>query len=208
MGARPNEGATDATITRDGLPAPLSKPEQLACDQCGAYFQPRHGSGGSRQRFCSEDCRKTSNGERQRSGRKRAYAGPTALPAGQPSQQETPIRARAATALRPWETGVLDIADCERTEFVIALKDGETAGTRIETWPPEVRAFIDQHIARWVEENEDRHTVRAMTVAAPKYEAIQSCVVILHHSPRRHACADFTEPQALDGALLGPRGVS
>jgi hypothetical protein len=141
MGAPPNEGATDATITRGGLPAPPSKPEQLPCDQCRAYFQPRRGSGGSGQRFCSEDCRKTSNRERQRSGRKRAYAGPTALPAtGQPSQDKAAPRDPAVAALRSWETGVLDIADCERTEFVVALKDGETAGTRIETWPAEVRA--------------------------------------------------------------------
>jgi hypothetical protein len=63
----------------------------------------------------------------------------------------------------------------------VALKNGETAGTRIETWPPEVQTFIDQHVNRWVEENKHTHNVRAMTVAAPKYEGIQSCIVILHH---------------------------
>ncbi|MGO9631513.1 MAG: hypothetical protein ACLPXW_21310 [Xanthobacteraceae bacterium] len=79
---------------------------------------------------------------------------------------------------------MLDIANCERTEFVVALKDGETAGTRMETWPAEVQAFMDQHVTRWVEENRDRRTVRAMTVAAPKYHGIQSCVLIVHHSPK------------------------
>jgi len=88
------------------------------------------------------------------------------------------------TALQPWETGVLDIANCQRTEFVVALNDGEAAGTRAETWPPEVRAFMDQHMSRWVEENKETRNVRAMTVAAPKYHGIQSCVVILHHSPK------------------------
>jgi hypothetical protein len=42
-------------------------------------------------------------------------------------------------ALHPWQTGVLDIADCDRTEFVIALKEGECADARFETWPAEVR---------------------------------------------------------------------
>ncbi|MGA8649423.1 MAG: hypothetical protein WB677_02155 [Xanthobacteraceae bacterium] len=87
-------------------------------------------------------------------------------------------------ALHPWETGVLDIANCQRTEFVVALNDGEAAGTRVETWPPEVRAFMDQHVSRWVAENKQTRTVRAITVAAPKYHGIQSCVMILHHSPK------------------------
>lgn len=87
-------------------------------------------------------------------------------------------------ALRPWETGVLNIADCERTEFAVALNNGETAGTRVESWPPEVRAFMDQHVSRWVDENNETRIVRAMTLAAPKHAGVQSCVVILHHFPR------------------------
>jgi hypothetical protein len=93
-------------------------------------------------------------------------------------------RQPAVAALQPWETAVLDIANCERTEFVVALKDGENAGTRVETWPPEVRVFIDQHVNRWVEENKHTRTVRAITVAAPKYDGIQSCVLILHHNAK------------------------
>ena len=91
----------------------------------------------------------------------------------------------AVAALHPWKTGTLDIANCQRTEFVVALNEGEGAGTRVETWPPEVRIFIDQHVSRWVEDNKEKRTVRAMTLAAPKYDGIQSCVLILHHSPKR-----------------------
>ncbi len=86
-------------------------------------------------------------------------------------------------ALHPWETAVLDIANCERTEFVVALKEGETAGTRLETWPAEVQALMHQQ-ARWIEENRATRTVHAITVAAPKYHGIQSCVLIVHHSPK------------------------
>jgi hypothetical protein len=59
---------------------------------------------------------------------------------------------------------VLNIADCQRTEFVVALKEGEAAGTRSETWPPEVQAFMEKSVNRWVEDNKQKHTIRAMTV--------------------------------------------
>jgi hypothetical protein len=71
---------------------------------------------------------------------------------------------RNAPALHPWQTGVLDIADCDRAEFVIALQEGESAETRIETWPAVVRAFMDQHVNRWVENNKASRTVLAITV--------------------------------------------
>jgi hypothetical protein len=146
---------------------------------------------------------------RQRTRPRAAYIAPRDLAGtGEAPQNETRLSEPAGPAQVPWETSVLDIAGCERTEFVVALKNGETAGTRIETWPPEVRFFIDQHVSRWVEDNKEKHATRAITVAAPKYEGIQSCVVILHHSLKRHACADFKEPEALDRALPGSRGVS
>jgi hypothetical protein len=155
------------------------------CDRCGAPFSPRRGSGGSRQRFCSSECRLDFHTQRQRLERGAAYIPQTTLPAtGQLSQDETVPRDPAVAALHPWETGVLDIANCDRTEFVVALKGGETAGTRVETWPPEVRALMDQHATRWVEENKERRTVRGMTLAAPKHHGRQSCVLILHHSPK------------------------
>jgi hypothetical protein len=59
-----------------------------------------------------------------------------------PTQGETLPREPPVAALHPWQTGVLDIADCDRAEFVIALQEDESAETRIETWPAEVRAFV------------------------------------------------------------------
>ena len=175
----------------DDQQTPTPTPGQR-CNWCGTQFSPRRGSGGSPQKCCSAECRKISNREHQRTRRTAQYAGPTTLPAtGHPGEDKAAPRDLAVAALRPWVTGVLDIADCERTEFFVALKDGETAGTRVETWPPEMRTFMEQHVSRWVEENKDKHTVRAMTVAAPKYEGIQSCVVILHHTPKRHASAEL-----------------
>jgi len=85
----------------------------------------------------------------------------------------------------------------------VALKKGETAGTRIETWPSQVRALIDQHANSWVEENKDRLTVRAMTVAAPKYDGIQSCVVILHHSPKHDGRRTHRSAGCLTAHCLG-----
>ena len=79
--------------------------------------------------------------ERQRNDRRAAYVAPTTLPGTGPAQKETLLRRPAVAALHPWETGVLNIANCERTEFVVGLKDGETASTRVETWSPEVRAL-------------------------------------------------------------------
>jgi hypothetical protein len=162
------------------------------------------------QRFCSDECRKISNRERQRTQRRASYAGPTTLPAvGQPSQDKALPREPAVAALHSWQTGVLDISNSERTEFVVASKDGETAGTRMETWPAEVRAFMDQHVNRWVEENKQTRTVRAMTVAAPKYDDVQSCVLILHHNPKHEAVlGNSSERKALHGVLDGRTGVS
>jgi len=160
---------------------PDGKLEQ-SCDWCNKPFALRRGTGGTKQKFCSRDCQRTSNRERQRTQRRAAYVAPAI---SQPTPNEKRQREPAASALHSWETGFLDIANCQRTEFVVALKDGETAGTRMETWPAEVRTFMDQHVSRWVEENKQTRTVRAMTVAAPKYDGIQSCVLILHHSPRK-----------------------
>lgn len=74
------------------------------------------------------------------------------------------------------------------------MNEGESAGTRVETWPAEVQTFIDQHVNRWGEENKYTHTVRAMTVAAPKNDGIQSCVVILHHIRKETQAAPRRAP--------------
>ena len=154
------------------------------CDRCGSHFNARVGSGGSPQRFCTPGCRRTFNGERQRSQRSAPYAGPTSPPATErPAQNETLCGQPRVAALHHWETGELDVAGCDRTEFVLALAEGEAAGSRFATWPLEIQALMDVHVSRWVEENKMR-TVCAITVAAPTYSGIQCCVLILHHKPK------------------------
>jgi hypothetical protein len=199
--SKPIGGATvapfESTLGLSDQQSRLSPDDKLErrCKQCTRLFRPRRGSGGSEQLFCSEDCRKISNRERQRTLRRPAYAAPATAPAiSQPKPNKTLPREPSVAKLSPWETGTVDIAACDRTEFVLALKDGETAGTRIETWPPEVRALIDQHIARWVEENKDRLIVRAITMAGPKSDGIQYCVVILHHIRKASHPAPYCAP--------------
>ena len=175
-----------------------------ACNQCGEVFVPRQHTGGSVQRFCCTSCRLGWHKQRQRSQRMGSYAGePSGPDTPQAKANERLPRKIVTGQLNPWETGVLDIADSQRTEFVVALNEGEAAGTRVETWPPEVRALIDDHVSRWVEEHKQTCIVRAVTVAAPKYEGIQSCVVILHHRPKHDACADSSGCGVPDGALPG-----
>jgi hypothetical protein len=165
----------ESTTARSAKPRlrPDDKLEQR-CKWCDEPFRPRRGSGGSKQLFCSDECRKISNRERQRTRRRSPYAGPAVPPATeQPSQDQTLLREPTVAALSPWETRVLNIAGCDRTEFVLALKEGETAGTRSETWPPEVQALMEMSVNRWVKGNEQKHAIRAVTVAAPKYGGTQ-----------------------------------
>jgi hypothetical protein len=202
-----NRGHIPKTTPR---PALDGQADQRTCDQCGKLFMPRQHTGGSVQRFCRGGCRLAWHMERQRIERNGLYAGQPKVPATQqPASNETLPSEPAVGKLHPWETGAVDIVKCDRTEFVVALMDSETAGTRVETWPPEVRAFMDQHVSRWVEENKETRNVRAMTVAAPKYNGTQSCVLILHHSPKHDAArVDSSERRALHAALPGLRGVS
>ena len=82
-------------LSQHDLPAPSP---QLRCDRCGTPFSPRRGSGGSRQRFCSSECRLDFHTQRQRMDRRAAYIAPTTLPAtGQPGNDET----SPATPLSP-----------------------------------------------------------------------------------------------------------
>jgi len=174
------------------------KPDQR-CDWCGKLFRPRHGTGGSKQKFCSRECQRTSNKESQRTHRRAAYVAPKTTPAiSEVDRNETLPREPGVATLHPWQTGVLDIADCDRTEFVVALNDSEAAGTRVESWPPEIRALMDHRVHRWVEDNKETRSVRAMTVASPKYDGIQSCVVILHHVRKdRHPALRRDPPDAV-----------
>jgi hypothetical protein len=176
---REHTSETTSPPARDG------QADQRACKGCGKFFMPRQNTGGSPQRFCTSGCRLSFHRERQRTQRIGSYAGqPTAPAILGPKSSATQPSEPAVRQLRPWETGVLDIAGCDRTEFVLALEEGEVAGTRPETWPPELRALMDGDVRRWVEENKQTRTVYAITVAAPKYDGIQCCVRILHHSPK------------------------
>jgi hypothetical protein len=55
--------------------------ELRSCDECGTPFTPRHGTGGTKQRFCSTDCRMSFYKEAQRTRRRAAYVGSTTPPA-------------------------------------------------------------------------------------------------------------------------------
>jgi hypothetical protein len=163
-----------------------SQADQRGCDRCSKVFTPRQRTGGSTQRFCSSSCRLDWHKERQRAQRIGLYAGRPTVPATpQPEPSETQPSDPGVRQLHAWETGVLDIADCDRVEFVLALKEGETASTGVETWPMEVRALVDRHVSRWVDQNKETYTVQAMTVAVPKYDGVRSVAVILHHCPRK-----------------------
>jgi hypothetical protein len=179
--------------------------DRLSCEKCGTMFEPRSGSGGSSQRFCCTGCRLSFHKERLRSQRSASKAVPTPLPAtGKPDHSETVPPKLTITAPRPGETGLLDVANCERTEFVVALKDGEPTGARIETRPAEVRAFMDQHVVGWIGDNKDEPSVHAITVAAPRHGSIQSCVTILHHSG-----SDKARQRTLTGAAyVAPRSLA
>ena len=158
---------------------PLGPDRKLQrCEYCNKQFRPRQAPGA---RAAILLCRvpESFHKERQRKAHRAAYVAPTT----RPPEKETLQRRPAVAALHPWETGVLDIANLQCTEFVVALKHRETASTQVETWPAEVRTFVDQHVARWIDENKYTRIVHAITAAAPKYDGIQSCVLILHHSP-------------------------
>jgi hypothetical protein len=52
-------------VAADDIPAATELPEaptKVRCEQCGANFQPRNGSGGKSQRFCSPECRRQFHG--------------------------------------------------------------------------------------------------------------------------------------------------
>ena len=93
-----------------------------ACEQCGNPFEPRKGSGGKPQRFCSTDCRITSNAQRsQRSPTCDAPIEPAAvIPLPQPETRgetfswdaenvDVVLRKQPLTAiyLNPWDQVVI-----------------------------------------------------------------------------------------------------
>src|SRR6516165_4325274 len=84
-------------------PQPLGPDGKLEqhCDWCNNQFRPRHGSGGSKQRFCSTECRMSFHKEAQRKQRTAAYIAPTTLPATSPRPTETLTREPTTGALHP-----------------------------------------------------------------------------------------------------------
>jgi hypothetical protein len=135
--------APDRDHVFESPPAALdSQSDQRDCDQCGKPYVPRQHTGGSVQRFCCTTCRLDWHKKRQRAQRIDLYAGQVTAPATPQARSCETLPSKPALGLLPsLKSCVLDIACCDRTEFVLALRGGETAGTRIETWPPEVRAF-------------------------------------------------------------------
>src|SRR5262249_24734668 len=70
-------GMTDATLFADA--PPIEADACPTCDYCGQPFEPRTGSGGKPQRFCSADCRSTFHAQRgQRAPTCDAQSEPTA----------------------------------------------------------------------------------------------------------------------------------
>lgn len=94
-------------------------------------------------------------------------------------------RAAAKAELHPWDTTQLDIAKCDRTEIVVPLYEHETAGTRPETWPDEIRRLIFKYAEAWVDDNKTR-AAKAVTYGLQKHprDRTACCVMIIHHSPR------------------------
>ena len=96
---------------------------ELGCDWCCKSLTPRHGSGGSKQKFCSRECQRTSNRERQRTHRRAAYVA---------ARKERSPRDRGHRAAPP-QTGCSTSPSATDQFLVVGLNEGETAGTRIES---------------------------------------------------------------------------
>lgn len=66
------DSATQAS--RRTLTGPLLEPDYKPCEQCSQQFEPRKGSGGKPQRFCSTDCRQSFHSEERRNENNREAA--------------------------------------------------------------------------------------------------------------------------------------
>jgi hypothetical protein len=86
--------------------------ELRSCKKCERSFEPRSGSGGSVQRFCSTRCRLSFHTERLRFERRGLYAGQSPEPATQ----------EPATVFEQAERLIARLTPDERRRF-----DGETA---------------------------------------------------------------------------------
>jgi hypothetical protein len=120
------------------LSLPLESEAVSLCDQCGEAFQPREGSGGSKQRFCSKQCRLDFHGSSQRSA---PHAGITEPPAPPPAAEKTPTSDVPKAAVR--EDGEFDwntdesIVLGEQLETAIYFNERGGLVIRQRNWPDE-----------------------------------------------------------------------
>ena len=77
-----------------------------SCEKCGKSFEPRAGSGGSRQRYCCTRCRLSFHRERLRSQRIRRYAGQLPEPATEEPLSLFEQAERLVAKLRPMSAAV------------------------------------------------------------------------------------------------------
>ena len=107
--------ASNTTIARDQPPETAELPLGTQCARCGKTFKPRSGSGGSPQRFCSQDCRLAFHSEGQRAQRR-------------PACGDFPVVTVAAPGKSPQNAPeqILDF-DWSDTESVVLTEQPETA---------------------------------------------------------------------------------
>ncbi len=87
----------------------------------------------------------------------------------------------------------IDVGDCDRVEFCVALHEHERAGHRVESWPAAVKVQIERAMATWAERNGGRRIVLVSSGIAERM-----CVLIVHH---RDKAASAAAPAASAAAV-------
>ena len=72
------------------------------CQRCGEFFEPRTGTGGRKQKYCTEECRRTSDNERK------ANAGQRAQRAGDEEKEMTMTQGQFLDASRAISEATLE----------------------------------------------------------------------------------------------------
>jgi hypothetical protein len=106
-------GALRETIPIDNTHGELPLSEPTTCEQCGKTFEPRSGSGGKAQRFCSTKCRAAFHAHAQRGQRSPTYSAPQTLPAVIPPAKKDEPAATPADDPSNWCWSVPDQARIE-----------------------------------------------------------------------------------------------
>jgi MYM-type Zinc finger with FCS sequence motif len=116
------------------------KPEEneisKSCEHCGQQFEPRSGSGGKPQRFCSTECRLAFHGKPQRSQRTPTYRAPPQLPAviPQPKPENAPADSPEAKDF-DWNTNDASIILREQPATAIYFNKEGSLVIRQHRWP-------------------------------------------------------------------------